>query len=280
MSGQAAPTLRALLAWAQAQSVTRLEAEVLLAHALGWSRTRLHTWPDNTADRDVCERYRASIRRRANGEPIAYITGTREFWSLELSVSPATLIPRPETELLVELALARTPNHAAWEIADLGTGSGAIALVLASERPQCRITATDHSGAALKLAAANAQRHRIENIRFCQGDWWQPLAGSHFHIVVSNPPYIAEDDPHLVQGDLPHEPRSALASGADGLDAIRAITDRVTEHLKPHGWILLEHGYTQGAEVRHLLQQAGLSDVQTHRDLAGQERISVGRAPA
>lgn len=279
MSDQPAPTVRELLASAEAQSISRLEAEILLANALGWSRTRLHTWPDSRPDREANARYHDLLQRRVHGEPIAHITGTREFWSLELAISPDTLIPRPETELLVELALAKIPADAHWAIADLGTGSGAIALAIASERPRCRITASDNSVAALSTAAVNARRLHLENIRFVHGDWWTPFAGQRFHMVVSNPPYIAEDDPHLVQGDLPREPRAALASGPDGMDAIRTIATRVIDHLQPRGWLLLEHGFTQGTAVRRLLQYTGLIDVQTHRDLGGIERTSLGQAP-
>lgn len=279
MSDQPAPTVRELLASAEAQSVSRFEAEVLLAKALGWSRTRLHTWPDSRPDSAANARYHDLVQRRVHGEPIAHITGTREFWSLELAISPDTLIPRPETELLVELALAKIPADAEWAIADLGTGSGAIALAIASERPRCQITASDNSVAALSIAAVNARRLHLENIRFVHGDWWIPFAGQRFHMVLSNPPYIADDDPHLVRGDLPHEPRAALASGPDGMDAIRAIAACAIDHLQPRGWLLLEHGFTQGMAVRRLLQHAGLIDVQTHRDLAGNERSSLGQAP-
>lgn len=273
-------TLRELIDWGMAQKLPRLEAELLLARALNWSRTQLHTWPETRPGAEAYQRYRHWVERRAAGEPIAYLTGTREFWSLELSVTPDTLIPRPDTELLVELALARIPAGADWEIADLGTGSGAVALALAKERSRCRITATDLSASALAVAAANAQRHLLDNVRFLQGDWWTPLQGRHFHGVVSNPPYVTSSDPHLEQGDLIHEPRAALAAGPKGLDALRAIAAGCRDHLHPHGWLLLEHGYNQGEEVRALLRDAGLGDVETHRDLAGQERVTAGRGPA
>ncbi len=274
------PTLRELIDWGTTRSLPRLEAELLLAHALGWSRTRLHTWPETRPAEQKCERYRSWVEQRAAGEPIAYLTGVREFWSLELTVTPDTLIPRPETELLVELALARIPTDAEWTIADLGTGSGAIALALATERPRCRIIATDRSAAALEVASANAWRHRLDRVHFHHGDWWQPLHGQRFHLVASNPPYVASGDPHLDRGDLPHEPRAALAAGPDGLDSLRTLATGCRDHLHPGGWLLLEHGFDQGAAVRALLCAAGLTEVNTHCDLAGLERATAAKAPA
>jgi len=210
---------------------------------------------------------------------VAYLTGSRAFWSLELKVTPATLIPRPDTETLVEWALERLPPAAALSIADLGTGSGAIALALARERPQCRITATDASAAALAVAQDNAASNQIANVAFRAGRWFAPLAGERYHLIVSNPPYIPAADPHLGRGDLRFEPRSALAAGPDGLDDIRLLVAGAPHHLTANGWLLLEHGYDQAAAVRTLLLQHGYHEVQTRHDATGHERISGGRAP-
>jgi len=212
--------------------------------------------------------------RRALGEPIAYLTGTREFWSMNLKVSPATLIPRPETELLVEKALARIPPDATWTIADLGTGSGAVALALAKERPRCRVIATDISSAALDVARVNAAKFNLTNIEFREGDWFAPLAGETYHIIASNPPYIRNDDPHLKQGDLRFEPGSALIAGADGLDAIRRIVNDAHVYLKAGGWLLLEHGWDQSDAVKALLHQQGCHNICCYHDMAGIGRVS------
>ncbi|MGN6313584.1 MAG: peptide chain release factor N(5)-glutamine methyltransferase, partial [Rhodanobacteraceae bacterium] len=221
----------------------------------------------------------ALIARRARGEPIAYLIGSRGFHALELRVSPDVLIPRPETELLVELALARIPVDAECRVADLGTGSGAIALSIARERPRARVLATDASGAALAVARDNARRLNLTNVGFAQGDWCAALGdGCDFDLIVSNPPYIAEDDPHLREGDLRFEPRAALASGADGLDAICAIVRDARAHLRGGGWLLLEHGFAQGAQVRALLQESGYREVFTERDLEGRERTTGARS--
>ena len=207
---------------------------------------------------------------------MAYITGRQGFWSLELEVTPATLIPRAETELLVELALARLPCDTACSVADLGTGSGAIALAIASERPLAKVVATDASAAALAVAQRNAARLGITHVRFAQGDWLAPLAGQAFDLIVSNPPYIEAADPHLGEGDLRFEPATALASGADGLDAIRRIVHAAPAHLDPGGWLLFEHGWNQGEASRALLAGAGYAEVFTARDLERRERVSGG----
>jgi release factor glutamine methyltransferase len=215
--------------------------------------------------------------RRAAGEPLAYLTGRREFWSLDLAVTPDVLIPRPETELLVELALQRIPRNVKVDIADLGTGSGAIALALAHERPLTRVLATDASAATLTVARDNAARLRNGNIEFAQGDWCAALGNRKFDLIVSNPPYIADKDAHLQQGDLRFEPRAALASGADGLDAIRVIVHGAPAHLKPGAWLMFEHGHEQGLAVRDLLEKSGFVEVFTERDLEGRERVTGGR---
>jgi release factor glutamine methyltransferase len=254
----------------------RLDAELLLAHALGVSRARLYAWPEHepeAAERDAFERIVAS---RARGEPIAYLTGRREFWSLDLAVTRDVLIPRHETELLVELALERIPRDRAVRIADLGTGSGAIALAIACERPLARILATDASTAALDVARVNAERLGIGNVAFAAGDWYGAVGDAAFDLIVSNPPYIAANDAHLAQGDLRYEPASALASGPDGLDAIRRIVAGAPAHLEDGGALLLEHGFDQSACVRALLDAAGFRDVTSVRDAAGHERVTLG----
>jgi release factor glutamine methyltransferase len=219
------------------------------------------------------------MQRRLAGEPVAYLLGHRGFWTLDLAVSPATLIPRPETELLVELALARLPVDTALAVADLGTGSGAIALALASERPQVDVTATDLSAAALDMARGNAARNGLARVRFVQGAWFAPLQGMRFDLIASNPPYIASNDPHLQQGDLRHEPATALASGIDGLDDIRLIVADAGAHLLPGGWLLIEHGWDQGAEIRALFEHAGFEQVHTERDLEQRDRVTRGCLP-
>lgn len=256
----------------------RLDAEVLLADLLGRERSHLRAWPEGELDPAVAEAFAARVERRAAGEPVAYLVGNREFWSLRLKVNPDTLIPRPETELLVEAALELIPAGAEWPIADLGTGSGAIALAIARERPQCRLVATDRSEAALAVARENAEALGIGNVEFRAGNWCQALAGERYRLIVSNPPYVVSGDPHLTRGDARFEPRTALQAGPDGLDAIRIIAFQARAHLEPEGWLLLEHGFEQGTAVRKLLERYGYGAVQTREDLAGQPRVSLGRA--
>ncbi|MBI3771938.1 MAG: peptide chain release factor N(5)-glutamine methyltransferase [Gammaproteobacteria bacterium] len=255
----------------------QLESEVLLAHACGRDRTWLRARPEHLLDDVTRTQFAEFIARRASGEPIAYITGRREFWSLELQVSPATLIPRPETELLVEQALVRIPRNAKWQIADLGTGSGAIALAIAHERPRCHIIATDLSQDALAVAKGNAQRLGIHNIEFRHGDWCAALGTEAFEMIVSNPPYIAADDAHLQQGDLPFEPDTALTSGGDGLAALRNIIQQAPRNLHPEAWLLLEHGYDQRDSVAALFKAAGYREVIGYNDYGGQARVSAGQ---
>jgi release factor glutamine methyltransferase len=252
----------------------RLDAEVLVMHVCCISRGELITRSRATLTSEQQRQLHELADRRALGEPIAYLTGTREFWSMNLKVSPATLIPRPETELLVEKALARIPPDATWTIADLGTGSGAVALALAKERPRCRVIATDISSAALDVARVNAAKFNLTNIEFREGDWFAPLAGETYHIIASNPPYIRNDDPHLKQGDLRFEPGSALISGADGLDAIRRIVNDAHVYLKAGGWFLLEHGWDQSDAVKALLHQQGCHNICCYHDMAGIGRVS------
>ncbi len=258
----------------------RHEAEELLLHALGCERVWLFAHATDVVDADGISRFERLLALRAGGEPLAYVTGRRGFWTLDLQVTPDTLIPRSETELLVELALARLPERMPLRVADLGTGSGAIALAIASERPQAQLVATDFSQGALAVARVNAQTHGLVNVDFRHGDWLQPLAGGRFDLIASNPPYIASADPHLEQGDLRHEPLSALASGSDGLDAIRRIAASAPAHLRPGGWLLLEHGWDQGEPVRALLLHAGFVEVATGQDLERRDRVTLGRTPA
>jgi release factor glutamine methyltransferase len=258
-------------------SVEGGEAALLLAHVLGRSRGWLYAHGDAVVPASDAVRFADLVARRAAGEPVAYLMGTRGFWGFDLSVDPDTLIPRPETELLVELALARIAPQRPMRVADLGTGSGAIALAIASERPHAALVASDASAGALEVAARNVRALGVRNIEFRHGDWFAPLAGERFDLVASNPPYIGEDDPHLARGDLRFEPRTALVSGADGLDAIRAIVAGAPAHLRDRGWLLVEHGWQQGAAVRALFEAAGFVDVDTRCDLEQRDRVTLGR---
>lgn len=259
------------------QESARSDAELLLAQVLGQSRSYLRAWPERALSEAQAREFAARVARRAAGEPIAHIVGLREFWSLELEVNADTLIPRPDTERLVELALARIPAAADWRILDLGTGSGAIALALAHERPHCRVDASDASAAALAVAARNAQKLGLSNVRFVHGRWFEPFTGQGFDVIVSNPPYVRTDDPHLSQGDVRFDPRSALVSGTDGLDDLRVIIRAAPAHLRPGGWLLVEHGYDQAAAVTGLLVQAGFGATGTAEDFGGQPRVSYGQ---
>ncbi|MGF6419372.1 release factor glutamine methyltransferase [Stenotrophomonas sp. AN71] len=285
MSVQTEPSLRQVVADASARlqgAEARHEAELLLLHVLDCPRSWLFAHATDPLAASDQAAFETLLARRVAGEPVAYLTGRRGFWTLDLEVDPATLIPRPETELLVELALDRLPLDRALQLADLGTGSGAIALALASERPQAQVLATDASTGALKVAARNAVRHELRNVRFAEGghDWYAPLQGARFDLIASNPPYIASDDPHLAQGDLRFEPATALASGPDGLDDIRRIVDGGQAHLLPGGWLLIEHGWDQGEAIRALFDAAGFAEVQTAQDLEQRDRITLGRRPA
>ena len=257
----------------------RLDAEILLSHALGVSRAWLRTWPGRQVDSAARVGFRTLLARRQRGEPLAYLIGEREFWSLSLCVTPATLIPRPETELLVEQALACIPVGAVWRIADLGTGSGAIALAIASERRDCKIVATDISEAALAVARGNQTRLAIPNVAFRRADWFEGLDAQPFNLIVANPPYIDDADPHLLRHGLPFEPRHALTPGADGLAAIRAIIRQAPRHMAEPGWLMLEHGLTQGGAVRALFLASGYVQVNTVRDLDDRERVTMARRP-
>ncbi|HET7268700.1 MAG TPA: peptide chain release factor N(5)-glutamine methyltransferase [Oleiagrimonas sp.] len=276
MPSIANPSVRQLLQQS-ATCIDRFDAEILLVYALHRDRAWLFAHAGDAVDAAACERFRTLSARRAAGEPVAYLTGRKGFWTLDLDVTPATLIPRPETELLVEQALARLPVDEPCSVVDLGTGSGAVALAIASERPSACVLATDASADALAVARGNAERLELRNVRFVEGDWLAPLAGQCFDMVVSNPPYIEAGDAHLQQGDLRFEPAAALASGTDGLDAIRSIVRDARQRLHPGGWLLFEHGWDQGDAARELLSDASYIDVFTERDLEQRDRVSGAR---
>ncbi|OWW19222.1 peptide chain release factor N(5)-glutamine methyltransferase [Noviherbaspirillum denitrificans] len=250
-----------------------LEARILLSHALQLSRVQLITQSERILSQNEADAVNALFERRLQGEPIAYILGEREFFGLALHTTPDVLIPRSETELLVELALDRMPGQA--RILDMGTGSGAIAIAIAHTNPEASVTALDASEGALAVARRNAERHNTR-VRFLHSDWYSALGTEQFDIIVSNPPYIVAGDPHLSQGDLRFEPVDALTDHGDGLSAIRAIIDGTPKHLVPGGWLLMEHGYDQASAVRNLLLRQGFRDVQSWQDLAGIERVTGG----
>lgn len=255
----------------------RSDAEILLAHVLECPRSYLLAWPERKLTSRQWTAFKALVERRACGEPVAYLLGVRGFFGLDLAVSPAVLIPRPETELLVEAALERLPVVGGCTVADLGTGSGAIALAIALARPNAQIVAVDASQEALAVASVNADRLGCSNVSFSLANWCQGLGAARFDMIVSNPPYIREDDPHLKQGDLRFEPIMALASGPDGLDAIRTITTCAPAHLLPGGWLLFEHGYDQAEAVAGLMRDAGFVKVESLKDLQGHNRVTLGR---
>ena len=269
---QATATLRAT------SPPPRLDAEVLAMHVCGLDRSDLIKRDRLAVTDEQRRRLDEMLARRRNGEPVSYLTGAREFWSMELDVSPAVLIPRPETELLVEKALTRIPPDVSWTIADLGTGSGAIALAVAKERPRCRVIATDISPAALDMARSNAGKFGLTNVEFRGGDWLAPLAGETLDMILGNPPYIRSDDPHLKEGDVRFEPQGALDAGPEGLDAIRQIVLLAHRHLRPGGWLLLEHGWDQAGAVGALLRRYGYRAIVCHRDLAGHDRVTACQA--
>ena len=254
----------------------RLDAELLLAAVLGKPRSYLRTWPEHEPGAEQLAAFAALLERRRMGEPVAYILGHQGFWSLDLEVAPHTLIPRPDTELLVETALQLAPATP-QRVLDLGTGSGAIALALASERGGWQVIGVDRIAEAVALAERNRQRLKLGNAEFRQSSWFDGLAGERFGLILSNPPYIAADDRHLGEGDVRFEPVSALVAGVDGLDDIRQIIAQAPRHLQAGGWLLLEHGYDQAEAVRELLAAAGFTAVDSRRDLGGHQRISLGR---
>ncbi|MDR2239861.1 MAG: peptide chain release factor N(5)-glutamine methyltransferase [Zoogloeaceae bacterium] len=274
-------TVAGLLAESRAALSLR-EARLLLGHALGLALAALEARPERTVEPQAAAHFRALAARRAAGEPIAYLTGRREFYGLDFHVTPDVLIPREETELLVDIAreaAREDPSAQSMQplrILDLGAGSGCLAVAVAKALPQARVTAVDASAAALAVARENAIRHDAD-IRWLSGDWFAPLAGECFDLILSNPPYVAADDPHLAQGDVRFEPRAALIAGADGLADLRRIIAAAPPHLAPGGWLWLEHGYDQAPAVAALLTEAGLTGIAQRRDLAGILRVSGGR---
>ena len=262
-----------------ANTEAKLEAQLLLQHVLQVNRAWLIAHENDTLSPGTQAKFEALLIRRLQGEPMAYILGEREFYGLVLQVTPATLIPRPDTETLVEAALDKIPQNMDVHVLDLGTGSGAIALAIAKHRSQANVVAVDASPAALEVAKHNADRLNISNVQFVLSDWFSALEDQRFEIIVSNPPYIEADDPHLAQGDLRFEPPDALASGKDGLSDIRIIINQCLTHLKPQGWLMLEHGYNQAISVSELMSSAGLVDVATIKDLGGNDRVTIGKNP-
>ncbi|AFJ46970.1 peptide chain release factor N(5)-glutamine methyltransferase [Shimwellia blattae] len=270
--------LQQAVAQLSASESPRRDAEILLGLVTGKSRTFIMAFDETALSGGQQQRLAALLARRAQGEPVAHITGTREFWSLPLFVSPVTLIPRPDTECLVEQALARLPAGPC-RILDLGTGTGAIALALASERPESQVYATDLVAEAVALAQRNARQLDIRNITIRQSDWFSALSGEQFALITSNPPYIDDQDPHLARGDVRFEPRSALVAGDHGLSDLALLVDQARGYLEPGGWLLLEHGWQQGEAVRQLFCQSGYQQVETCRDYGGNERLTAGRYP-
>lgn len=282
MTSTFSKTIQQNLKWACAllgYPEARLDTEILLAWVLQKDRSYLFAHGDEILNATHQSEFEQLIEQRKQGHPVAYLTGRRDFWTLSLAVNPSTLIPRPETEHLVEKALELGEKAQAWRVLDLGTGTGAIALALAKEKPDWQITATDFSQDALHLARLNAQRNHIEHVEFIQSDWFSAIHNQ-FDLIISNPPYIAEDDPHLNQGDVRYEPNSALTAGADGLDDIRLITEQAKDYLQPNGWLMFEHGFDQGAICRELLQQQAYKQVTTEQDLAGLERLTMAQTYA
>ena len=274
-------TVSEALDWATEQlsesDDARLDSQILLAYALNVSRTWLFTWPDKALDGATLTAFNALIEERKSGTPIAYITGYRDFWSLRLKVTPDTLIPRADTELLVETALTLKNVEKSCDVIDLGTGTGAIALSLANECPSWHITATDINPKTLAVAKENATTLELA-VRFKESAWFDAI-NDRYDLVISNPPYIESNDPHLQQGDLRFEPAGALASGQDGLDDIRLLVQQALKHLKKDGYLLLEHGYQQAEAVRSLMAKAGYIDIETHQDIEDRDRVTLGKIP-
>lgn len=275
------PTIHSLLNTASQQlnnisDSPTLDAEILLSFILRKDRSHLTAWPEKELDESHCQQFKVLVNKRYAGHPIAYLTGTREFWSRPFTVNTDVLIPRPDTELLIELALLALPENKTLSVLDLGTGSGAIAITLAAERPKLTVTATDASEKALTLAKENAKQLGCTTIAFHHGHWFKPLAGQHYDLIVSNPPYIAPNDPHLAQGDIRFEPQQALIADNQGLADIQIITDHARQHLKAGAPLLIEHGYDQQVRVQDLFKRFNYDKIQTHNDLAGNPRVTTG----
>jgi len=270
-----AQSLNAARQLIRSSSSPRIDSEALLCHVLKCNTAHLMTWPDKELDQHDVTLFNQLINKRIAGMPIAYIIGEKEFWSLSLKVTDATLIPRPETELIVETLLSKFSIDKHLDLIDLGTGSGAIAITLAHTMPKWRLTATDISSAALKIATNNAEQYQLDNIEFIQSDWFDSLENQHFDIVISNPPYIADYDTHLNEGDVRFEPRSALVSGATGMDDINIIASQAKDHLRDNGWLILEHGYDQKELVFNCLTEADYINIIQCIDLAGNPRVTM-----
>jgi len=278
----ASHSIKAILADASVLLSTeeaKLEAQLLLQHVLNVNRAWLIAHANDALQLNIHAAFETLLKRRLAGEPMAYILGSREFYGLNILVTSDTLIPRPDTETLVDAALARASNNLNLSILDLGTGTGAIALAIAKNRPQASIAAVDTSEGALEVAKQNAHHLSIDNVEFLLSNWFENLNNQRFDIIVSNPPYIEIDDTHLTQGDLRFEPMSALASGADGLDDIRRIISDCLIYLKPQGWLMLEHGYNQAEQVADLMADAGLTNIETIKDLGNNDRVTLGKNP-
>lgn len=276
--------------WAEAQqrliktlsldaNEAKFEAQLLLQNALNVNRAWLLAHESDTLQTSIKANFESILTRRLRGEPIAYIFGSREFFGLNLIVTPDTLIPRPDTETLVETALDKIPADTHYSVLDLGTGTGAVALAIAKHRPEAEVMAIDASSAALDIAKRNASQLALTQVEFRLSNWFATLDGERFHLIVSNPPYIEQQDIHLTQGDLRFEPMSALASGTDGLDDIREIINNCLLHLHPQGWLMLEHGYNQAHLVADLMAQSGLTDITTIKDLGANDRVTIGKNP-
>jgi len=260
-----------------ATRINPVDARVLLGHVMDRDSAYLIAYRDNDPNNTESRAFEALVERRAAGEPVAYIIGRREFYGRPFAVTPAVLIPRPETEVLVDAALERIPATGRVRVLDVGTGSGCVAVAIASERPQCRLLAVDRSLEALAIARRNAVALRVGNVAFLKSDWFEALGTERFDMIVSNPPYIALGDPHLTQGDLRFEPQQALCGGADGLEAVRTLVLGGVKHLTSGGWLVVEHGYDQAAAVRALFGQSGYVDVASTTDINGVERVTAGR---
>jgi release factor glutamine methyltransferase len=254
-----------------------LDAEILLCQVLQKDRSHLRAWPNKQLEATQLKQFKALIEERRKGMPVAYLTGHREFWSRDFQVTPDVLIPRPDTELLIELSLQLIPSDQSVKLIDLGTGSGIIAITLAAERPHAQVIATDFSLAALEIAKRNAKHHHITNIRFQQSDWLDNVPDAQFDLIVSNPPYIAEDDSHLQEGDVRFEPQTALVAAQHGLQAIQTIVKSACSRLKIHGHLLIEHGYNQQRLVQTIFQDLHYDKVHTYQDLSGQPRVTYGQ---
>jgi release factor glutamine methyltransferase len=257
----------------------KFESKIILQHVLNVNHAWLIAHENDTLQPNIHAVFQAFLNRRLASEPIAYILGSREFYGLDLMVTPDTLIPRPDTETLVEAALAKIPNSTNLALLDLGTGTGAIALAIAKNRPQTSIIAVDASKGALEIAKINAKNLSIYNVELILSNWFEKLANQKFDVIVSNPPYIEENDAHLTQGDLRFEPMSALASGADGLNDIRQIIKDCLIYLKPQGWLMLEHGFNQAKQVADLMAEVGLTNIETIKDLGNNDRVTIGKNP-